>query len=252
MKRQELLLQRHTGRRKGRLHDGKNDALECAGAPTVSRSPAGVERSCASSSSDGQDREVLAWHAVAGAGISGSMVRDLMLKAVELRFGTIQAPHAVEWLSDNGSALPPERRSTSPLPSAWCRASLRCRTRNQTASLRPLGGDNGTAIPAGVCLMNGPGKVVRQVWRSFVISPEWPTSALLRNVWIRGAKRDPRRYRLVRQAAALFADPIRYQRRGASTGATPWHVHPSRHPPPHRSPRRHRTRPPTRTSGRCR
>src|SRR5215213_4125549 len=76
---------------------------------------------------------------------------------------------------------------------------------------------NGTAIPAGVCLMNGPGKVVRQVWRSFVISPEWPTGALLRNVWIRGAKRDPRRYRLVRQAAALLADPIRYERRGAST-----------------------------------
>jgi transposase InsO family protein len=52
---------------------------------------------------DAHDREVLAWHAVAGAGVSGSMVRDLMLEAVEQRFGTIQAPHAVEWLSDNGS-----------------------------------------------------------------------------------------------------------------------------------------------------
>src|SRR5262245_48486640 len=52
---------------------------------------------------DAHDREVLAWHAVAGAGVSGSMVRDLMLQAVELRFATIQAPHAVEWLSDNGS-----------------------------------------------------------------------------------------------------------------------------------------------------
>jgi transposase InsO family protein len=52
---------------------------------------------------DAHDREVLAWHAVAGAGVSGSMVRDLMLEAVELRFATIQAPHAVEWLSDNGS-----------------------------------------------------------------------------------------------------------------------------------------------------
>jgi transposase InsO family protein len=40
---------------------------------------------------------------VAGAGVSGSMVRDLMLQAVELRFATIQAPHVVEWLSDNGS-----------------------------------------------------------------------------------------------------------------------------------------------------
>ena len=44
---------------------------------------------------------MLAWHAVAGAGISGSMVRDLMLEAVEQRFGTTQAPH---WLSDNGSS----------------------------------------------------------------------------------------------------------------------------------------------------
>jgi putative transposase len=26
-----------------------------------------------------------------------------MLEAVKLRFGTVQAPHAVEWLSDNGS-----------------------------------------------------------------------------------------------------------------------------------------------------
>ena len=31
------------------------------------------------------------------------MVRDLMLEAVEPRFGGVQAPHAVEWLSDNGS-----------------------------------------------------------------------------------------------------------------------------------------------------
>ena len=37
-------------------------------------------------------------------GISGSMVRDLMLETVERRFGAIKAPHPVEWLSDNGSA----------------------------------------------------------------------------------------------------------------------------------------------------
>lgn len=29
-------------------------------------------------------------------------VRDLMLQAVELQFGTVQTPHAIEWLSDNG------------------------------------------------------------------------------------------------------------------------------------------------------
>jgi transposase InsO family protein len=31
------------------------------------------------------------------------MVRDLMLEAVEMRFGSTQAPLAIEWLSDNGS-----------------------------------------------------------------------------------------------------------------------------------------------------
>jgi putative transposase len=40
-----------------------------------------------------------------GTGISGSMVRDRMLDAVERRFGTVQAPHAIEWLSDNGSTF---------------------------------------------------------------------------------------------------------------------------------------------------
>jgi transposase InsO family protein len=33
------------------------------------------------------------------------MVRDLILEAVEQRFDTIQTLHAVEWLSDNGSAF---------------------------------------------------------------------------------------------------------------------------------------------------
>ena len=53
---------------------------------------------------DAHDREIIAWHAVANAGISGSMVRDMMLEAVESRFAAIRAPHALEWLTDNGSA----------------------------------------------------------------------------------------------------------------------------------------------------
>src|SRR5262249_60295734 len=58
---------------------------------------------------DAHDREVLAWHAVAGAGVSGSMVRDLMLQAGELRFATIQAPHAVEGLSDKRRPFPAQK-----------------------------------------------------------------------------------------------------------------------------------------------
>jgi putative transposase len=52
---------------------------------------------------DACDREVMAWSATT-AGISGEMVRDLMVVCVERRFGTSKTPHFIEWLSDNGSA----------------------------------------------------------------------------------------------------------------------------------------------------
>lgn len=52
---------------------------------------------------DAFDREVIAHVAVAGAGISGSDVRDMMLAAVERRFSTDRTPHPIEHLSDNGS-----------------------------------------------------------------------------------------------------------------------------------------------------
>ena len=37
------------------------------------------------------------------AGISGEMIRDMMVQCVERRFGSIRAPHRVQWLTDNGS-----------------------------------------------------------------------------------------------------------------------------------------------------
>src|SRR6201986_1550688 len=49
------------------------------------------------------DREIIAWHATTG-GISGEMVRDLMLACVERRFGATRTTHPVQWLADNGSA----------------------------------------------------------------------------------------------------------------------------------------------------
>jgi putative transposase len=52
---------------------------------------------------DAHDREIIAWRAVANAGISGSDVRDMMLEAVEHRFGACRAPLSIEMLSDNGS-----------------------------------------------------------------------------------------------------------------------------------------------------
>jgi putative transposase len=45
----------------------------------------------------------VSWIATTG-GISGEMIRDLMLESVEKRFGSPQnVPHDIEWLSDNGS-----------------------------------------------------------------------------------------------------------------------------------------------------
>lgn len=52
---------------------------------------------------DAHDREIIAWRAVANAGISGSDIRDIMLEAVEHRFGAYRAPSVIEMLSDNGS-----------------------------------------------------------------------------------------------------------------------------------------------------
>jgi putative transposase len=52
---------------------------------------------------DAHDREIIAWRAVVNAGISGSDVRDMMLEAVERRFGGYRASAPVEMLSDNGS-----------------------------------------------------------------------------------------------------------------------------------------------------
>ena len=52
---------------------------------------------------DAHDREIIAWRAVLNVGISGSEIRDIMLEAVERRFGTYRAPSVVDMLTDNGS-----------------------------------------------------------------------------------------------------------------------------------------------------
>jgi transposase InsO family protein len=107
MKTNNLLLERSGFDRPERTHDGKvimmrsnlrwcSDGLECAcWNGDVIR---------AAFLLDAHDREVIAWRAVANAGISGSDVRDMLLEAVEKRFGSYRAPEVVEVLSDNGSA----------------------------------------------------------------------------------------------------------------------------------------------------
>ena len=102
-----LTLERHTARRPGRIHDGVVIALRsnvrwCSDHLEIHARNREVVRIVFVL--DACDREIIAWSAVAQAGISGEMVRDLMVAAVERRFGTTKVPHAVEWLSDNGSA----------------------------------------------------------------------------------------------------------------------------------------------------
>jgi hypothetical protein len=48
------------------------------------------------------DRDVIAWCA-STSGISGEMIRDMMLEAEEKRFGGSSTPKPIQWLSDNGS-----------------------------------------------------------------------------------------------------------------------------------------------------
>jgi putative transposase len=105
MKKHSLLLARHTGHRRPREHDGQvatirsnirwcSDALEftCWNGEVVRVAFA----------LDCHDREVIGWVATT-AGISGEMIRDMMVRCVEQRFGDIRTPHPVQWLSDNGS-----------------------------------------------------------------------------------------------------------------------------------------------------
>jgi transposase InsO family protein len=142
MKRQGLLLQRHTSRRKGRLHDGKVVVMRsnlrwCSDVFEITCWNGDIVRIVFVI--DAHDREVLAWHAAAGTSISGSMVRDLMLEAVELRFGTVQARHAVEWLSDKGSPLTATgnarlRRCSRP----GAMLHPRCRAPSRTALPKPF------------------------------------------------------------------------------------------------------------------
>jgi putative transposase len=106
MQRHALLLQRHTGRREGRIHDGKVMVMRS----NLRWCSDGLEFTCWNGDIlrlafiiDAFDREIIAWTAVSGAGISGSDVRDMMLEAVEKRFANTRAPHPIEHLSDNGS-----------------------------------------------------------------------------------------------------------------------------------------------------
>jgi putative transposase len=105
MRRHGLLLARHTGRRRLREHDGQVATLRsnvrwCSDALEFTCWNGDVVR--VAFALDCHDREVIGWTATT-AGISGEMIRDMMVHCVERRFGAVPAPHRVQWLSDNGS-----------------------------------------------------------------------------------------------------------------------------------------------------
>ena len=107
MKRGSLLLQRHAGGRPVRAHAGR----VIAPASNQRWSTDGLEIGCWNGeivrvgfAIDTHDREVMAW-AASTAGVTGQMMRDLMLTCVEARFGGLRVTHPVQWLADNGSAF---------------------------------------------------------------------------------------------------------------------------------------------------
>ena len=92
-----LTLQAHTARRPGRTHDGAVVALRpdvrwCSDHFEIAGRDGGVVRVLFAI--DACDREIIGWLATT-AGISGEMVRDLMVACVERRFGATRTIHAV-------------------------------------------------------------------------------------------------------------------------------------------------------------
>lgn len=106
-----LLLPKAPRRRQSsRVHDGqvavrRSDLRWCSD---------GMEIKCdsgqtvtATFAKDCCDREVMAWRAWEGKGLPGEPVREMLIEAVERRFGAVDAipvGHQLEFLSDNGGA----------------------------------------------------------------------------------------------------------------------------------------------------
>jgi transposase InsO family protein len=111
MKKYGLLLERHTGRRRPREHDGqvatiRSNCRWCSDALEFTCWNGEIVR--VAFALDCHDREAISWVATT-TGISGEMIRDMMVRCVEQRFGGIRAPHPVQWLSDNGSIFAAHR-----------------------------------------------------------------------------------------------------------------------------------------------
>lgn len=121
MKEHGLLLQRHAGGAE-RRHDGtiavdRSDLRWCSDAFEVACDNG--ERVRVAFALDCCDREAMSYVATTG-GIGGEEVRDLMVTAVEHRFGRVnRLPRTIEWLTDNGSGYVSTQTRRFGATSAW-------------------------------------------------------------------------------------------------------------------------------------
>jgi putative transposase len=105
MREHRLLLRRHTGRPVDtRSHDGRiavsaSNRRWCSDGFEIACD--NRERVRIAFALDCCDREAMSWVATTG-GISGDMVRDLMVEAIEERFNGDGPTQPIEWLTDNG------------------------------------------------------------------------------------------------------------------------------------------------------
>ena len=105
-KQHKLLLQRYTGSPPMRVHDGKiaverSDQRYCSDGFEIGCDNG--EKVRVTFSLDCCDRQAIAFAATT-AGVSGELVRDVMVQTLTTRFGQVeQVPQPAQWLSDNGS-----------------------------------------------------------------------------------------------------------------------------------------------------
>jgi putative transposase len=106
MKKHGLLLQKHAGGQEERPHDGRvavdqSNLRWCSDGFEITCDNA--ERVRVAFALDCCDREAMS-HVATTEGIKAEDVRDLMVTAVEQRFGYLnRLPTTIEWLTDNGS-----------------------------------------------------------------------------------------------------------------------------------------------------
>lgn len=109
MKQHQLLLPKAPRRRaSSRPHEGKVAVLES----NTRWCSDGFEIACDNGQTvtgtftkDCCDREIISWRAWQGRGLPGEPVREMLIEAVEARFGHVEAcSSAVQFLSDNGGA----------------------------------------------------------------------------------------------------------------------------------------------------